>query len=191
MSIFFKPSYMNEIMGKFCPEGEKVINAVYGAGRETQIYQYFSGCVNAEDKLVPADTNNIIKVFKMKVCVYDLYIGYTEKSLIISECDMATKYYYEFDDVTGSVCAGTKKLEHEITHKSIGKVFPLDSICEIQIKKGLFGSLNCILKLENGTYFKFLMAKKVGGLTGQMPEHMQNRDKILEVLKQYSKVEKN
>ncbi len=188
MSIFFKPSYMNEIMGKFCPEGEKVINAVYGAGRETQIYQYFSGCVNAEDKLVPADTNNIIKVFKMKVCVYDLYIGYTEKSLIISECDMATKYYYEFDDVTGSVCVGTKKLEREITHKNIGKVFPLDSICDIQIKKGMFGSVNCVLKLVDDTYFKFLMPKKVGGLTGQMPEHMQNRDKLLEVLKQYSKV---
>lgn len=191
MSIFFKPSYMNEIMGRFCSEGETIITAAYGAGKETEIYQYFSGCTYAEDRLVPADNNNIIKVFKRKVCMYDLYIGYTEKSLIISECDMATKYYYEFDDVTGSSFAGTTKLEKEISHKNIGKVFPLDSICELQVKKGLFGSLNCILKLENGTFFKFLMAKKVGGLTGQMPEHMHNRDKILEVLKQYSKTENN
>ncbi len=190
MSIFFKPSYMNEIMGMFCPEGEKVITAAYGVGKATEIHQYFSGCVNTGNELVPADADNIIKVFKMKVCVYDLYIGYTEKSLIISECDMSTKYYYEFDDITDPIFAGAKKLENEIPHKNIGKVFPLDSIREIQIKKGWFGSLKCVLKLDNGTFFKFMMPKKVGGITGQMPEHMQNRDKIIEVLKQYSQVKK-
>lgn len=191
MSKFFKTSYMNEILGRFCPVGETVITAAYGVGKETQIYQYFRGCVNEGDKLLPADTDNIIKVFKMKVCVYDLYIGYTEKSLIISECDMATKYYYEFDEVSDSDFAGTKKLENEIPHKNIGKVFPLDSICEIQIKKGWFGSLKCVLKLDDGTFFRFMMPKKVGGLTGQMPEHMQNRDKLIEVLNQYSQVRKS
>lgn len=186
MSIFFKPSYMNEIMEKFCPEGETVLLAVYGAGKETEINQYFGGCVNTGDKLVPADSDNVIKVFKRKVCVYDMYIGYTEKSLIVSECDMATKYYYEFDNITDPIFAGTKKLEKEIPHKNIGKVFPLDSIRDIQVKKGWFGSLNCVLTLTNGTYFKFLMAKQVGGITGQMPDHGKNRDKLLEVLKQYS-----
>ena len=86
-----------------------MITAAYGVGKATEIHLYFSGCVNAGNKLVPADTDNIIKVFKMKVCVCDLYIGYTEKSLIISECDMATTYYYEFDDITDPVFAGAKQ----------------------------------------------------------------------------------
>lgn len=159
MSIFFKPSYMNEIMEMFCPEGETVINAVYGVGKETEINQYFGGCVNTGNTLLPADTSNIIKVFKRKVCIYDLYIGYTEKCLIISECDMATTYYYEIDDITDSIFEGVKKLEREIPHKTIGKVFPLDSIRDIQIKKGWFGSLKCVLTLTNGTFFKFMMAK--------------------------------
>ena len=71
MSIFFKPSYMNEIMEKFCPEGETVLLAVYGVGKSTEINQYFGGCANLGDKLVPADSDNVIKVFKRKVCVYD------------------------------------------------------------------------------------------------------------------------
>jgi len=190
MSSFFKPSYMNEIMGMFCPEGETVITAAYGVGKKTEIYQYFGGCMNVGDKLIPADTDNIIKVFKMKVCTYDLYIGYTEKSLIISECDMATTYYYDFDNITDPILTGVKRLEKEITHKSIGKVFPLESIQSFEVKKGWFGSLNCVLKLNNGTFFKFMLAKRAG-VGGQMPDHMQNRDKLIEVFKQYSQVRKS
>lgn len=117
-----------------------------------------------------------------------MYIGYTEKSLIISECDMTTKYFYQIEDVTDPAFVGIKKLDKEISHKNIGKVLPLESIKELQIKKGWFGSLRCILKLENGTYFKFLMAKQVGGITGKMPDHRENRDKLLEELKKYCKV---
>jgi len=84
MSIFFEESYMNEIMGMFCPEGETVITAVRGVGQRTEIYQYFCGCVETVDRLVPADRDNMIKVLKKKVCAYDLYIGYTEKSLIMT-----------------------------------------------------------------------------------------------------------
>lgn len=190
MSIFFEESYMNEIMGMFCPEGETVIAAVRGVGKRTEIYQYFCGCVETVDKLIPADRDNMIKVLKKKVCVYDLYIGYTEKSLIISECDMATKYYYEFDKITDPAFVGARKLDKEITYKEIGKVFPLDSICDIQTKKGWLGSLRCELKLDNGTFFHFMIPKK-GGVGGQMPKHAQNRDKLIEVLKQYSQAKKN
>lgn len=187
MSIIFKQSYMNEIMGRLCPEGETIITSLYGVGKETRIYQYFSGCVDAGDKLVPADKNNVIKVDKGKVCTYSLYIGYTEKSLIISECEKDTKYYYKFEEIN---LAAIKKLENEISYKNIGKVFPLDSICEFEVKKGWLGSINCVLKLENGTFFKFLLSKNAGGLTGQMPDHTQNRDKLIEVLKQYSQARK-
>lgn len=188
MSVFFTKEHMNKIMGMFCPEGENIITAAYAVGKETEINQYFGGCENVGDRLVPADKDNIIKVLKRKVCIYDMYIGYTEKSLIISECDMTTKYFYQIEDVTDPAFVGIKKLDKEISHKNIGKVLPLESIKELQIKKGWFGSLRCILKLENGTYFKFLMAKQVGGITGKMPDHRENRDKLLEELKKYCKV---
>lgn len=124
----------------------------------------------------------------MYVCMYDMYFAYTEKSLIVSECDNTTKYYYEIDEVNDAGLAEAKRLENTIPHKSIGKVFPLDSISELQIKKGMFGCLKCVLKLDNGTYFKFLIPKRVGGITSQMPEHMKNRDKLIEVIKRYSQV---
>ncbi len=186
MSAYFDVNRMNTVLGSFCPEGENVIAAVYGVGKSTEIIQYFGGCERMVDTLVPSDTNNILKVFKMKVCAYDLYIGYTEKSLIISECDMSTKYYYEFDNITDPVLTGVKRLEKEITHKSIGKTFPLESIKEFEIKNGWFGSVKCVLKLDNGTFFKFMLAKRAG-VAGQMPDHMKNRDKIIELLRKYSK----
>lgn len=186
MSICFDVDNMNKVMGTFCPEGENVIAAVYGVGKSTEITQYFGGCEIKGDALVPADNNAIIKVFKMKVCTYDLYIGYTEKSLIISECDMSTTYYYEFETITDPVFTGIKKLEKEITHKSIGKTFPLESIKEFEMKKGWFGSIKCVLKFNNGTFFKFMLAKRAG-LGNQMPDHLTNRDKIIEVLQKYSK----
>lgn len=188
MSACFDVNNMNTVLELFCPEGEKVIAAVYGVGKSTEIIQYFGGCEQTADTLVPADTNNILKVFKKKVCTYDLYIGYTERSLIVSECDMSTKYYYEFDNITDPVITGVKKLEKEIKHKSIGKTFPLDSIKKFEIKNGWFGSVNCVLKLNNGSFFKFMLAKRAGAAC-QMPDqdHMKNREKIIELLKKYSK----
>ncbi len=187
MSICFDVNNMNAVMGKFCPEGENVITAIYGVGKSADIIQYFGGCQRTPDTLVPAGTNNILKVLKRKVCTYDLYIGYTEHSLIISECDMSTTYYYEFEDMTGSGLTMAKKLEKEITHKSIGKAFPLKSIKEFKMKNGWFGSVKCVLTLDNGTVFKFMLTKRAGGLVSPMPNHEKNRDSIIEVLEKYSK----
>lgn len=186
MSAYFDVNNMNAVLGEFCPEGENVLAAVYGVGKSAEIIQYFGGCRQTPDTLAPADTDNIIKVLKMKVCTYDLYIGYTERSLIISECDMSTKYYYEFDNISDPVLTGVNRMEKEITHKSIGKVFPLESIKEFKVKNGWFGSVKCFLRLNNGTIFKFMLAKRAG-VSGQMPNHMENRDKIIELLKKYSK----
>lgn len=190
MSAYFDVDNMNNILGLFCPEGENVIAAIYGVGKSTDIIQYFSGCEQKGDSLVPADNDNILKVLKRKVCTYDLYIGCTERSLIISECDMSTTYYYEFDNITDPIFTGIKGLEKEIPYKSIGKTFPLESIQKFEIKNGWFGSVKCVLKLNNGTFFKFMLAKRAG-IAGQMPDHMKNRDKIIELLKKHSKFKTN
>lgn len=187
MSIVFNVNNMNNVMRTFCPEGETVITSVYGVGRAAEITQYFSGCQVVGDKLVPANTNSILKVLKRKVCTYDLYIGYTEQSLIISECDMSTTYYYEMDEVTEPVTTGVIKLENEITHKSIGKAFPLESIKSFEMKKGMFGTTKCKLTLNNGTYFKFLLTKNAGGVVQPMPNHNENRDRVIDVLNKYSR----
>jgi hypothetical protein len=99
---------------------------------------------------------------------------------------MATRYFYNIEEITTPILIGVKKIEKEITHNSIGKVFPLESIKEFKMKKGWFGSLNCVLTLNNGTFFKIMLTKRAG-LGNQMPEHIKNRDKIIEILKQYSK----
>ncbi len=185
MSVCFDVDNMNTVMEAFCPDGENVIAAVYGVGRSTEIIQYFGGCERKVTVLVPADNNIILKVTKKKVCAYDLYIGITEKSLIISECDTSTTtYYYSFDAITDPIFTGIKKLEKEIPYKSIGKAFPLNSIKKFEIKDGLFGSVKCVLTLDNGTFFKFMMAKRAG-LGNLMPDHLTNRNKIIEVLQQY------
>ena len=186
MSGFFDVEKMNNVLGTFCPEDESIIAAVYGVGKATDIIQYFSGCEESTNGIVPADKDNVIKVLKRKVCNYDLYIGYTEKSLIISECDMSTKYFYDIEHIVDPAFSGMNKLEKEITYKAIGKVLPLESIQKLEIKKGMFGSMNLVLKMNNGTFFKFMLAKRAG-VGGQMPDHIENRDKIIEVLKKYSK----
>jgi hypothetical protein len=186
MSVYFDVNNMKKVMEMFCPEEENVLASIYAVGKATDIIQYFGGCKSEGYKLVPTDDDNLIKVFKRKVCTYDLYIGYTEKSLIISECDMATRYFYNIEEITTPILIGVKKIEKEITHNSIGKVFLLESIKEFKMKKGWFGSLNCVLTLDNGTFFKIMLTKRAG-LGNQMPEHIKNRDKIIEILKQYSK----
>ncbi len=186
MSVCFDVDNMNTVMGTFCPEGENVIAAVYGVGKSTEIIQYFGGCERKVTALVPADNNIMLKITKTKVCMYDLYIGYTEKSLIISECDTSTTYYYNFEAVRDPIFTGIKKLEKEIPYKNIGKVFLLDSIERFEIKNGMFGSVKCVLTLKNGTFFKFMLAKRAG-LGNQMPDHLTNRNKIIEVLQKYSK----
>lgn len=181
MSICFDVNNMNKVLGAFCPEGERIEAAAYGVGKETEIIQYFSGCEESDNGIVPVDKDNVIKVLKRKVCTYDLYIAYTEKSLIISECDMSTRYFYDIESIVDPVFSGMNRLENEITYKAIGKVFPLESIQSLEIKNGMFGSLKCVLKLNNGSYFKFMMAKRAGS----MPNHMENRDNILNELKKH------
>ena len=99
---------------------------------------------------------------------------------------METKYAYQFEEFSDSDFTQIKSLEQEITHKSIGKVFPLESIKQFKCKKGLLGALRCTLEMENGTCFKFMLAKRAG-FSNRMPEHLQNREKLVEVLKKYSK----
>ena len=186
MADVFDIKHMNQVINSFCPKGETVLNALYAAGEAAGIIQFFGRCQVTEDTLLPADINNVIKVTKMKLCMYDVYIGYTDQSLIIAESDMETKYAYQFEEFSDSDFTQIKSLGQEITHKSIGKVFPLESIKEFKCKKGLFGAFRCTLEMENGTCFKFMLAKRAG-LSNRMPEHLQNREKLVEVLKKYSK----
>lgn len=177
MSEIFDEASMRRTLGQYIPNGETLLAGIHAVSTETNIKAVFGKCVPTESKLVPDANGGVIALNKKKHTAYDIYIGITQFSLVIAECER-TQYRYQFDDMPDAGAADIQEVTSDIFLSDIGTCFSLEDIQSCEIKKGWMGSVKCFITMRNGSCFK-LMFPKLGGLGGGMPHHAEYREAII------------
>ncbi|MBR4965132.1 MAG: hypothetical protein IKY53_01425 [Lachnospiraceae bacterium] len=172
---------MRIALEKYIPEGESLVAAIRTVTKESFASCVFDKCVLTENDIRPAEDGKIISVSKKKVCTYDMYLGITERSMVVADCS-ACKYFYEFNKVPVSSNIKIQTITEPVSLGSLCKCFALEDVESCKVKKGMLGSLNCVITMKNGDYFK-LMIPKAGSFGGGMPHHEEYRDLILQALR--------
>lgn len=180
MSGIFDETNMRRILGKYISDTETLLAGIHAVSHETNIQEAFGKCSRVESGLIPDENGRTIVIHKQKYASYDIYIGITEYSFVIADCEK-NSYLYEFDDSLDTAIQGIREVTSEIPFTDIGTCFAFEDIGSCEIKKGWMGSVKCFLNMKNGSYFK-LMLPKLGGLGGGMPHHAEYRDMIIERL---------
>uniref|UniRef100_UPI0040573ACB hypothetical protein n=1 Tax=Acetatifactor sp. TaxID=1872090 RepID=UPI0040573ACB len=176
---------MRRALEKYIPDGETLIAGIHAVAKESSVTCVFGECVLTENKLLADKEGGTVSVSKKKYSAYDLYIGITQRSLVVADCE-EYRYYYEFNRESVKNDADKKIVTGDILLKDIGKCFDLEDIQSCNVKNGMAGSLNCVITMKNGSYFK-LVLPKTGGFGGGMPNHEKYREEIVTCLSEKSK----
>lgn len=176
-SDLFDERNMKQALGKYIPAGETLLACIRAVSNEACMTGVFGKCVRAEDRLVPSKNGGTVAINKKKYATYDVYLGITPSSLIITECEK-NSYYYQFDNDPDVSSADIQEVTSDVLFSDIGTCFPLTDLQSCKFKKGRMGSVKCFLTMKNGSYFK-LMFPKFGDLGGGMPHHTEYREAII------------
>lgn len=182
--IFDEINMINKLK-KHILNDEILIAGIHAISNEISITSVFEKCICTKNSLIPNEDGSTIALNKKKYSTSDIYIGVTDSSLIITDCDKSS-YYYEFDDKPNINIIDVQNIESEISFNDIGVHFSLKDIQSYKIKNGWMGSIQCFIKMKNGSYFKLILPK-FGGLGGGMPNHTRYREIILEKIINSSK----
>lgn len=177
MSDIFDETNMRQMLGQYIPDGETLLAGIHAVSKETNITGVFGKCTRMENKLAPDENGGTVSLNKKKGSAYDIYIGVTQFSLIITECER-NRYSYRFDEEPDASGADVQEVTSDIFLSDIGTCFPLADIQSCEIKKGWMGAVQCFLTMKNGSYFKLILPK-LGGLGGGMPHHAEYREAII------------
>lgn len=180
----FNEISMRKALEKYIPDGETMLAGIHVATKESSVICAFEECIIVEDKLIPDANENIVTVSKTKYSAYDMYLSITQHFLVVADCE-AYRYYYEFNKAPVKNKADIQKVTEEIYLRDIGKCFRLDDIESCKMKNGFGGSINCNIKMKNGSYFKLILPA-TGGLSGGMPHHNEYRDEIIACLSKHN-----
>lgn len=176
-SNIFGETNMRRALEKYIPNGETLLAGIHAVGKETKAICVFGECTLTEDRLLPDKNGRTVTISKQKYSAYDLYIGITQYSLVMADCE-AYRYYYQFDNEASGRETDIEMVTNDILLADIGKCFRLADIQSCEVKKGWMGSVNCNITMKNGSYFK-LMFPKLGGISWDMPHHTEYRDAII------------
>lgn len=179
----FNEATMRQALEKYIPDGETMLAGIHAVTKESSVTCTFGNCILTEDTLLADVDGNTISISKTKYSTYDMYLAITQHSLVVADCQ-PNRYYYEFDKEPITNETKIQTVTEDILLKDVGKCFPLTDIESCEMKNGLVGSINCMIKLKNGGYFKLLLPKQAG-LGGGMPHHEEYRNAIIECLSQY------
>ncbi len=184
MSEIFDEANMRQSLEKYIPEGETLQAGIHAIAKETKVTGIYGKCIRKEDSLVPDENGGIIALNKKKYSTYDIYLGITQSSLIITECEQYS-YFYQFKDNPDVNGANIQEITSELSFTDIGTCFPLTDIQNCEKKNGWMGSVKCSLTMKNRSYFKLVLPKR-GGLGGGMPHHTEYLTTIIARLKEFS-----
>lgn len=177
MSDIFDEGNMMRALENYLPDGETLIAGVHGVGIETEIKQVFGKCVLVGEQIIPNENGTALAVRKCKYSRYDVYIGITQRYLILSECEVY-KHLYEFDDAPDLAGIAVEEIDTSISIQDIGTCFPLADIEKCVIKRAWMGAVKCSITMKNGSFLKLMLPKR-GGLGKGMPHHEQYREVII------------
>lgn len=173
----FDEANMRRILEKYIPNGETLLAGIHAVSKETSVTGVYGKCVRTANGFIPDENGGTISLNKKKYSAYDIYLGITQYSLVVAECQK-NSYYYQFDDGPNVSEADIQEVTADILFDDIGTCFLLADIQSCKIKNGMMGSVNCFIQMKNGSYFK-LMLPKLGGLGGDMPHHTEYRQAII------------
>lgn len=176
-SEIFDETNMRQALGKYIPNGETLLAGIHAVSKEMSVRGVFGKCVCTESGLTRNENGGIIALNKKKYSSYDVYLGITQSSLIITQCKR-NDYFYQFDDTPDVSEADVQEVTSDVFFVDIGTCFPLTDIQSCEIKNGWMGSAKCFITMKNGSYFK-LMFPKLGGLGVGMPHHTEYCEAIL------------
>lgn len=176
----FNEATMRQALDKYIPVGETMLAGIHAIAKESSVTCVFGECSLTEDKLVVNKSGSALVISKKKYSTYDIYIGITQHSLVVADCQ-AYRYLYEFNKEPIKSETDIQMVTEDILLKDIGKCFPLADVQSCKVKNGFAGAVNCLITMKNGSYFK-LIFPKYGGLGGGMPHHGEYRDAIIACL---------
>ena len=177
MSDIFNETNMREALQRYVPNGETVLAGIHAIAKETKVTGIFGKCVRTECRLIPDENGGTIAFDKKKYAAYDIYLGITQSSLVIVECE-GNDYFYQFDDNPDVNGSDIQELTSALFYADIGTCYSLADIQSCEIKKGWMGSVKCFITMKNGSYFRLILPK-LGGLGKGMPHHAQYREMII------------
>ena len=177
MAGIFDETNMRKALGECMPQGETLEAGIHGIGLETEIRWVFKSCALVGEQLVPKENGKTLEVRKSKYADHDLYIGITQRYLVLAECE-EYKHLYEYNEVPALEAAWAEELTAPVSIKERGASFPLADIQSCELKKAWMGAVKCRIVMKNGSSLK-LMFPKLGGLGGGMPHHKEYRERMI------------
>ena len=180
----FQEVNMRRAFEKYTPDGETLIAGIHAIANESSVIMTYKNCISTDYTLEPAENGQIVELTKTKYSAYDVYVGITQNSLLITQCE-ENKYAYSIENRADSGNPDIPELLESIAHKELGHCFLLSDIKSTELKKGMMGAIKCNITLKNGSYFKMLLPAN-GGLGYGMPHHAKYRDILLSKLNTYT-----
>ena len=135
---------------------------------EENMLRVLGECVPEGETLSAAVHGVTLQVNRKKTSRFDVYVGVTERCMVVAECE-ERKYlnaFYRVPDLRKTVA------------EDVGACFPFSEIERCELKNAVFGAVNCSVTLKNGDFLK-LQLPKLGGVSGGMPHHPEDREAIL------------
>ena len=182
MSGIFDESNMRLTLAKYLPEGETLLAGVHAVGMGVRIIETLPNCVYAEGTgLFPTpESKNILHITKEKHSKFDLYLGISERHLLLAQCE-PNKWYYEFRNLKALTELPSVEDVPLPSLEDIGTRVPFSFIQSCTVKKAWMGAVVCSVETETGSSLKLMLPKR-GGLGNGMPHHAEYREAILERL---------
>lgn len=180
MSGVFDEKRMTKFLDRYIPDGEVLRAGIHGIGLETEVRQVFGNCSPVGEEIVPRENGGLLEVSKRKYSNYDVYIGITQRYLILSECDIY-KHLYDFNENPDPAGTVVEEVSGCIPLDYVGTCFLLSEISRCVVKKGWMGSVKCQITMKNGSQLKLMLPKR-GGIGGGMPNHTKYREEIIACL---------
>lgn len=149
---------MRKTLEKYIPDGENLEVGILAIGQGICITTVYGHCEYKDGMLVPCAEDSLLSVHKNKFSKYEIYVGITEKHLIISECEPC-KYFYEFNPITKAEGFDVKEVRSTINPEDIGHCIALDDIKKRLILPAFAGATKCSFILKNGNTIDFLIQK--------------------------------
>lgn len=172
---------MQKRLSKYVPEGETLEAGIYAKATESFINATYRKCDFRGMKLVRDESKEFFSMEKRKYAEYTVYVGITQSSLLVIECD-TNKHYYEYHDKLDCPLDSVPELMEDIAECDLGTRFNKNEIAKFKVKNGKQGSKNIVVTMKNGSYFKITIPDNAGP-TANMPKHIEYSKKIIDTLK--------
>jgi len=181
MAGIFDEENMRAVLGQYLPQGETLEAGVHCVGLNVRFRQLFRGAAVIDGAVVPRENGPTIMLTKGKYARFDAYLGLSQSYLLFATCEQEP-WGYKVEKSDG---AGLTPLDRTIPLTEIAACIPLAHVSGFEQKKGIVGSVNCRITLQNGEMK--LMIPKRGGLGNGMPHYAEYRETILARLTQAAK----